>query len=157
MKNHDPLQPHAHDSNPTPPSPDATIRLLWPDGRVRLITVADLQQLPQTAVPNCFIVSTGHGTSGPFTFSGVTLQQFMDAYAPGDWSQIEVVSGDGFGNRVLATELSRADSAGPILLAVGIDGRALTRQEGLVRLVVPAEQDDALRQVKWVAEIGLRP
>lgn len=157
MQNHDPLQPHAHDPNPEPPSTDETIRLMWPDGRVRHITVADLQTLPQTAVSGCTIVSTGHGTSGPFTFSGVTLQQFMEAYAPGDWSQIEMVSGDGFGSRVLATELSNPDPAGPILLALAIDGRALTRQEGLVRLVVPGERDDALRQVKWVAAIWLRP
>jgi hypothetical protein len=29
----------------------------------------------------------------------------------------------------------------------------MTRKQGLVRLVVPTETDDALRQVKWIAEI----
>ena len=39
------------------------------------------------------------------------------------------------------------------LLALEIDGRPLSRAQGLVRLVVPGETDDALRQVKWVSEI----
>jgi hypothetical protein len=29
----------------------------------------------------------------------------------------------------------------------------LTRAQGLVRLIVPHERDDALRQVKWVTRI----
>ena len=48
-----------------------------------------------------------------------------------------------------------SDEERPILLAHSIDGRPLTRAEGLVRLIVPAETDEALRQVKWVAEIRL--
>ena len=63
-----------------------------------------------------------------------------------------MVSADGFGNRVLARELPQPP-ARPILLATHIDGQPLTRQAGLVRLIVPNETDDALRQVKWVARI----
>ncbi|MCB0075748.1 MAG: molybdopterin-dependent oxidoreductase [Caldilineaceae bacterium] len=41
----------------------------------------------------------------------------------------------------------------PSLLAITLDGQPLTREQGLVRLIVPTETDDALKQVKWVAEI----
>ncbi len=155
--NRDPLQPHAHEPNPEPPSADPSFELVLPDGRTQTITVSDLEKLPETAVPNCYIVSTGHGTTGPFTFSGVTLQEFAQVYASDGWSQAEVISADGFGNRVFAEELARPDAAGPIVLAYKVDGRPLTRQEGLVRLIVPSERDDALRQVKWVGVIRLRP
>jgi DMSO/TMAO reductase YedYZ molybdopterin-dependent catalytic subunit len=155
--NHDPLQPHAHEPNPEPPSADPSFELVTPDGRTQTITVSDLEKLPETAVPNCYIVSTGHGTTGPFTFSGVTLQEFVAAYVNDGWSQVEVISADGFGNRVFAEELAQPNAAGPIILAYKVDGRPLTRQEGVVRMIVPSERDDALRQVKWVGKVRIRP
>jgi DMSO/TMAO reductase YedYZ molybdopterin-dependent catalytic subunit len=131
--------------------------LIFPDGRQQKITVADLKNLPATAVSNCFIVSTGHGTSGPFTFTGVTLWLLVDNYYDGPWQQLEVISADGFGNRIWRHELEATNLTKPILLAYESNGRPLTRQKGLVRLIVPSEQDDALRQVKWVQEIKIRP
>ncbi|MEZ4676314.1 MAG: hypothetical protein R2932_18990 [Caldilineaceae bacterium] len=38
-------------------------------------------------------------------------------------------------------------------MALTLDRQPLTREQGLIRLVVPTERDDALKQVKWVAEI----
>lgn len=146
----DPLQPHAHDPNPEPPSADPTI-LLWLADGSQPISLAQLQQLPETTFNDCLIISTGHGTSGPFAFTGATLHDFAQVHIPGPWSHLEIVSGDGFGCRVWAKEAQET------LLAWEIDGRALTRAEGCVRLIVPSEQDDALRQVKWVAEIRVRP
>lgn len=154
---HDPLRPHSHEPNPTPPTADATFALYLPDGHHRSVTVDDLQRLPATTVPNCFIVSTGHGTSGPFAFTGVTLLDFVERHVQGRWSQIEVISADGFGNRVTADELRHPNPAGPILLAYARDGRLMTRAQGLVRLIVPSETDDALRQVKWVGRINVLP
>ncbi|MFZ0547678.1 MAG: hypothetical protein WAM60_19685, partial [Candidatus Promineifilaceae bacterium] len=61
----DPLHPHAHDPNPEPPSADPTIVLTLPDGRTHPITIQHLQTLPQHTLNDCYIVSTGHGTSGP--------------------------------------------------------------------------------------------
>ena len=150
---HDPLQPHSHEPNPDPPGPDPAFRLTLPDGRSWRVTPADLATLPQTAVAGCTIVSTGHGTSGPFTFGGVPFGELVSAYYDGPWHDAEIVSGDGFGNRVLAEELLPVDSAPPVILATQIDGRPLTRAEGLVRMIVPSERDDALRQVKWIAGI----
>lgn len=149
----DPLQPHAHDPNPEPPSDDATFELHTPNGRLQPITVADLRALPKTAVSNCCIVSTGHGTTGPFTFGGVALLDFVRAYVSDSWSQVEVVSADGFGNRLFADELIHPSTAGIILLAYERDKRPLIRKDGLVRMIVPSERDDALRQVKWVGTI----
>ncbi|MCL4265354.1 MAG: molybdopterin-dependent oxidoreductase [Anaerolineae bacterium] len=145
----DPLHPHSHDPNPQPPSDDPTFSLFI-EGNTHPISLPHLQQLPATTISNCFIISTGHGTTGPFTFTGVTLHDFARVHIPGPWSHLEIVSGDGFGCRVWA------DEAKETLLAWGIDGRDLTRQQGLVRLIVPSEQDDALRQVKWVSEIRVR-
>lgn len=151
----DPLQPHSHEPNPTPPGADPAFRLVVPGDANWLVTPADLATLPQTAVPDCTIVSTGHGTSGPFTFSGVTLGDLLAAYLAGSWRDAEILSADGFGNRVSAAEVQHGNSAPPILLATHIDGRPMTRREGLVRLIVPAERDDALRQVKWVGKITI--
>ena len=155
---HDPLQPHTHDPNPEPPGPVSTFAVIRPDGSQTAVTVVDLRALPLTTVPNCFIVSTGHGTSGPFVFGGATLLDLLQ-HCAGDqaWSQVEVISADGFGNRVLKEELLHPDPAGPILLAHAIDGEPMTRQQGLVRLVVPSEKDDALRQVKWIDRVRMRP
>ena len=154
---HDPLRPHSHDSNPQPPSDDPAFVLVAPDGAETLVTVADLAALPQTSVPNCFVVSTGHGTSGPFTFSGVRLLDLVQSrLAPGaGWAQVEVISADGFGNRVTAEELLRPNPR-PIILSTVLDGQPMSREQGLVRLIVPSETDDALRQVKWVARVVAR-
>ncbi|HEX6386269.1 MAG TPA: molybdopterin-dependent oxidoreductase [Anaerolineae bacterium] len=155
--NHDPLRPHSHEPNPEPPSADPTFTLELPDGRATAITVVGLQQLPEVTLENCYIISTGHGTSGPFAFTGVRLVDLVEHFAKTEWSQVEVISADGFGNRIMASELVQPDPAGPILLAYAIDGRPMTRQEGLVRLIVPSERDDALRQVKWIGRINIRP
>ncbi|MBK7896926.1 MAG: molybdopterin-dependent oxidoreductase [Candidatus Promineifilaceae bacterium] len=151
----DPLQPHSHDPNPAPPSEDSSFKLVGVDGRSQTITVHDLQQLPKVSVTDCYIVSTGHGTSGPFTFSGVTLLDFAIRFCGEAWEQLEVVSADGFGNRVFAHELHQPDPAGPMLLAYEMDGEPLTREQGLVRMIVPSERDDALRQVKWVGAVSV--
>ncbi|WP_420627554.1 molybdopterin-dependent oxidoreductase [Candidatus Leptofilum sp.] len=149
----DPLQPHSHEPNPAPPSDDPSFELLFINGRSQTITVQELHQLPVVSVPDCYIVSTGHGTSGPFTFTGVTLLDFVTHFCGNAWSEVEVVSADGFGNRVYAHELHQPDPAGSILLAYQMDGEPLTRQQGLVRMIVPSERDDALRQVKWVGKV----
>jgi len=152
----DPLQPHAHDPNPRPPTTDPTIILQPPGGPEQRLDVATLDALTHTTVPECYIVSTGHGTSGPFTFGGVQLLHLIRRFVQGDWNEVEVLSADGFGNRIWRHELEKPSSAGPIILATRIDGHPLTRQDGLVRLIVPSERDDALRQVKWVARINVR-
>ena len=152
---HDPLQPHAHDPNPEPPSPDPSFIFIGPEGQREQVTVSQLEPLPQTSVANCYIVSTGHGASGPFTFSGVSLLEFIESRLGRQvpWSQVEVISDDGFGNRVRREELLRPDPAGPILLSIRLDGQPLSRAQGVVRLIVPSEKDDALRQVKWVGTV----
>jgi len=144
--------PHPHDPNPTPPSDDPTLRLVTPT-RVARVTVEELARLDECSLPNSYIVSTGHASSGPYTFTGVPLRAVIDAFAPGQWSAALVISDDGFGTRVTAEEWS-ADQR-PVLLAHTRDGQSLAREQGLVRLIVPSETDEALRQIKWVGEIRL--
>ena len=147
------IHSHAHDSNPTPPDDDASFEVVLPDARRRL-TVEALRALPGHTLRGAVIASTGHPSSGPFDLSGVTLKTLLAAYAPGDWVAALVSSGDGFSTRVLAAEW-QSETARPILLAHTVDGRPLTRAAGLVRLIVPSETDEALRQIKWVAEVRL--
>jgi DMSO/TMAO reductase YedYZ molybdopterin-dependent catalytic subunit len=152
------LHPHVHEPNPAPSNSDPSIALTRPDGTHATITVADLAALPQKSVIDSYIVSTGHGTSGPFRFDGVTLRDLFAAYAVKEWSYVDVVSADGFGTRVYAQEVdteTAKPNARPILFATVCDGKELTREQGLVRLIVPQETDDALRQVKWVAHLEI--
>ena len=153
MINDDWQPPHSHDSNPTPPGDDATFAVVTPYGRA-VVTVAALRGLPAHTLPGATIASTGHEASGPFDFTGPLLRVVIGAFAPGEWAAALVSSGDGFGTRVLAAEWL-GEPERPILLAHTVDCRPLTRAEGLVRLIVPTETDEALRQVKWVAEIRL--
>ena len=146
---------HPHEPNPAPPSRETNFIVTLPNGSTQTYDVADLRRLLQIEVPNCFIVSTGHGTSGPFTFTGVRLVDFLAHAIPNAiaWQQLDVISGDGFGTRLLRTELQTDLPDRPSLLAYQLDHQSLTREQGLIRLIVPAETDDALKQVKWVAEI----
>lgn len=146
--------PHSHEPNPAPPSNDATFVMRFGSRSIRL-TPDDLGQWPQRQLTECTIFSTGHPPSGPFTFGGVALLAVIERYVNMKWAAVDVKSDDGFGARLTADELRR-ETARPALLALTIDGRPLTRAEGLVRLVVPGEFDDALRQVKWVGEIIVR-
>jgi DMSO/TMAO reductase YedYZ molybdopterin-dependent catalytic subunit len=146
---------HAHEPNPAPPSLDSAFCVQLPGGKIITCDVADLQKLATTTVANCTIVSTGHGTSGPFTFSGVRLRDFLDALLPTDraWQTIDVISEDGFGTRLTRLDILQEPPEHPTLLTHTLDGEPLTRAKGLVRLIVPTETTDALRQVKWVAQI----
>jgi hypothetical protein len=153
----DPLNPHIHDPNLLPPSNDPVFDLSLPDGQEVNIGVQTLQLLPRTTLTDCYIVSTGHGTTGPFAFSGVSLIGIIEQniYDPKSWNQVEVISGDGFGTRFLKQEILSQSPAKPIVIADTINRRPMTRNEGLVRLIVPGETDDALRQVKWIARINI--
>jgi hypothetical protein len=254
---------HTPEPNLQTPAGHGEIAVFMPSGRQRNLSVTDLAALPFTSVPNCLIVSTGHGTSGPFTFGGARLVDLLehllsedaavnspaDAPVPpdraddegksqasdkgetavagrggyrgeyrdeyrnevsdqeqqtGTWRYIDLVSDDGFGTRVTPADLSSKGSSAdmadastdigetntddtfagssdptgadvtpgnvagssklgdvahagdrPILLAYMLDGAPLTREQGLVRLIVPSETDDALRQVKWLATIRI--
>lgn len=145
---------HSHAPNPHPPPGDATMRWLAA-GQERLLTPEFLTILPRVEVAGCFIVSTGHGASGPFTFGGVALRDLLAVLLPADytWRHVDVVSADGFGTRLTPEEVLSAPAEYPVLLADTLDGAPLTRAAGLVRLIVPGETDDALKQVKWIARI----
>jgi len=146
---------HAHEPNPAPPSPDTAFLVRLPNGKTLSWDVVDLLALSPTTVATCYIVSTGHSTSGPFTFTGVRLHDFLTQLLPvGEvWHTVDVISNDGFGTRLTRTDLLQEPAQRPALLAYTLDGQPLTRAQGLLRLIVPTETDDALRQVKWVAQI----
>lgn len=143
--------PHEHDPNPQPPGDDPAFVLVVGARRLRL-EPADLLAMSQTLLDNCYIVSTGHGTSGPFTFGGVALAELLARCGADEWRAVDVISADGFRTRLTRDELAQFTGR-PSLLAVTIDDAPMTREQGLVRLIVPQETDDALRQVKWVAEV----
>lgn len=152
---YDPLRPHVHEPNPTPPNQDSAFDLILPDSSRLRSAASMLHTLTRSYVPGCYIVSTGHGTSGPFVFEGFALLDYLKSQLNSldSLSNVEVVSADGFGARITMDELNNPTEAGLILLADTVNGRPITRNEGLVRLIVPGEKDDALRQVKWIAHI----
>lgn len=149
---------HSHDPNPEPPSGDASIVAHLADGHSIRLDVAALRALRYHEIRDCYIVSTGHGTSGPFAFGGATLADLLAHLLPDEdaWRHVDIVSGDGFGTRLTPADLAEAPAGRPPLLAYTVDGTAMAREAGLVRLVVPAETDDALKQVKWIARIEIR-
>lgn len=146
------LHRHPHEPNLIPPEGDGAFTVAALTGE-QYWTVAELSRLPYTSIADCYIVSTGHGVSGPFVFGGVLAADFLAALdiAPG-WLYLDVISADGFGARLVPADLS---ALRPPLLAYEIDGKPMTRSQGLTRLIVPAETDDALRQVKWIAQIHI--
>lgn len=148
------LHGHPHEPNPAPPTDDATLLVYQGAALPQTVDLETLRRLPSVSVHGCYIISTGHGVSGPFTFTGARLVDLL-ARLLGQgavWRYADLVSADGFGTRVHAPEVV-AQTERPIILAHTVDGAPLTRAQGLVRLIVPSETDDALRQVKWVAEI----
>lgn len=149
------LHVHEHDPNPPPPNDDATFVICLPDGTEIQVPPAKLEQYPLTQVFDAYIVATGHGTSGPFTFGGIRLLDLVTTHMPSDmtWEYVDVISADNFGTRVRAGELLARGSGQPIILSYRVDGQTLTREQGLVRLIVPSEIDDALRQVKWITRV----
>jgi len=151
------LHGHPHDPNPAPPSGDPTFVVKQPDGVEIIVGVEDLQGLPLAEVPDCWIVSTGHGRSGPFTFAGVRLADLLSSILPSaiHWQHLDVISADGFGTRLFAQEVLDPTLTRPILLSYAVNGAPMTRRQGVVRLIVPSETDDALRQVKWVGRIEI--
>jgi hypothetical protein len=153
----DPLRPHSHEPNFEPPREEPEIVLALPGSEDRVLRLEELWSLPLATASDCYIVSTGHGTSGPFAFGGVRLLDLIESHMTSSWTEVEVISADGFGNRISREELLAPDPAGPVLLSYLIDGAPMTRRQGLVRLIVPSERDDALRQVKWVACINVVP
>jgi hypothetical protein len=189
---HDPLWVHGHSHEPNlqTPAGDSSFVVITPRSR-RRFTPADLATLPLTWISNCYIVSTGHGISGPFTFGGVRLSDLIayvfaaeEAEEPGanqplatgtergeerdpyraqgrsegrepaaPWQHIDLVSADGFGTRLAPEDMDAGER--PPLLAYWVEGQPMTRAQGLVRLIVPSETDDALRQVKWLAAVTI--
>lgn len=148
--------PHSHDPNPEPPGLAPDFVLILPDKTEHAYDLAQLQTLPQIELRDVFIRSTGHPATGPFTFGGVRLWDVLQHAMRDEWSEVDVLSNDGFGTRLTRAELENVSHIDTVVLAYIRDGKMLTRQQGAVRLVVPTETDEALRQVKWVGKIILR-
>lgn len=148
----DPLQPHAHDNNEHPPDERLDIVVTRPDGSQFTLTPEQLAAYPPAVVPD-YEYTTDHGQHGPYRLTGVALLELIQQEIRQDWTQVEVISADGFGNRIFRPELENPVTAGPILLCIASNNRPLRRAEGAIRLVVPSETDNALRQIKWVREI----
>ncbi len=152
----DPLNAHSHDNNTILPDYDCIISLLLPDQTRVLINLERLAtSYPQSVIAN-YRYTTDHGPHGPYRLGGVALSDLIRVECPKHllWSQAEVVSADGYGNRILAHELNET-AADPILLCTHSNDQPVTLKQGLIRLVVPSETDNALRQIKWVQTIRL--
>jgi len=151
----DPLRPHSHANNRTPPDDETTIELKVLNNETIQIDIEALQTKYAMSVIKSYTYQTDHGKHGPYKLEGVSLVDLINHHLPDDaaWAQAEVLSADGFGNRIYKQELIQSEE--PILLCFKSNDEALKRNQGLVRLVVPFETDNALRQVKWVRTINI--
>ena len=157
LTNHDPLQPPSHDTNLQPPDNNPSIRFIDPAGQQKSISLADLMADYEPTVIPAYTYMTDHGMHGPYKLEGVALLDLIEQEIGknGEWGEVEVISADGFGNRLYRPELS-PEGEDPVLLCHRSNEEQLRRMQGLVRLVVPSETDNALRQVKWVREIRVK-
>lgn len=151
----DPFVFHVHEPNLEPPAEDDFFDFVRPDGTKIGMNWSVLLTLPRLMMDSCYIVSTGHGRSGPFAFAGTPLYLFIHHLLPNptNWSWVAIKSADGFGTSLRRVELQAVATSRPVLLSDQINGQQMSRAEGRVRLIVPYETDDALKQVKWVKEI----
>lgn len=148
------LDAHGHDPNPQAPPGNGAF--LFTAGNVQQrIDLNFLQALKFTEIAGCHIISTGHGRSGAFRFGGVLVAEFLASLLSTSAQIVEAdfEGADSYGTRLDAAMLHA--SHGP-LLAYTLDGAPMQRAQGLVRLIVPGEEDDALRQVKWLATVVVR-
>ncbi len=148
--------PHSHEPNPFPPNPEADLRVTGPGLAPLIMTVAELTALPAMEQVDCYIVSTGHGTSGPFRFRGPALSTVAVHCGITDFADVRITGDDGFFTLLTAQETVDSRLGHTAMLALAKDGQALTREQGLVRLVVPTEKDNALKQIKWISCIDFR-
>ena len=153
---HSDTLPHSHESNPHPPSGDAALQVTGLGLGPLVFAVEELMDLPATEQADCYIVSTGHGTSGPFRFRGPTLSALAARCGIPDFKSVRVTGGDGFYTILTAQEIAESHPGCTAMLALVLDGEVLTREQGLVRLIVPTEREDALKQIKWVSHIDFR-
>ena len=146
---------HSHEPNPVVPEGDERVKLVI-GGTGRMLDLADLRAIKYTELSDVAIASSGHPSTGPFRFGGALVSDLLAALMPGatEVDHVDFVSADGYGTR-LDGALLRA-FPGP-LIAYAIDGAPMRREQGLVRLIVPAEIDAALHQVKWLARIEVFP
>ena len=145
----DPLQPHRHTNNTVVPSGDPGITLHLGQTRKHL-SLEELQRYPATTLTYSY--TTDHGDHGPYELTGTLLSDLVEAFYSA-WTAAEVLSADGFGNRVVRREVGPENR---VLLCYRANGEPLSREHGLVRLVVPSETDNALRQIKWIRDIYVK-
>ena len=148
--------PHSHRPAPHPPDEDASLRIEGPGIGVVCLDVKTLNALPALEQADCYIVSTGHGTSGPFSFSGPSLATVANHCEIQPFNFVEVSSGDGFFTVLKRQEVLESRLGQTAMLALAKDGQPLSRAQGLVRLIVPTERNDALKQVKWISKIQFK-
>ena len=143
-----------HEPNPVAPNGDGTFVVEFRSAKM-IITLELLASLPQTEYSDCYVASTGHAKSGPYRFEGVTLRDVLTAAGvpPKAEAKVKISGADGYEVEV-STEPENAPARSPSpLLATQRDGVKLTRELGLVRVIVPTETEDALLQLKWIKTI----
>jgi len=150
----DPLKPHKHSNNTTAPKGNTNITINKTNGSSLDLSLEQLKtNYPQSVIP-AYTYVTDHGVHGPYRLEGVSLKDLITQENKNDWSEVEVLSADGFGNRISKEEI--LVETDPIMLYYKSNDKMLERKHGLVRLVVPTEIDNALRQIKWVKTINIK-
>ncbi len=153
---HSESSPRSHIPHSHPPGKNPSLRITVPGMESICLGIDALSALPALEQTDCYIVSTGHGTSGPFRFAGPTLAALASRCGIAEFESVRVTSGDRFFTILTAQEVALSHPGSAVMLALYLDGHPLTREQGLVRLIVPTEKRDALKQIKWVSHLEFR-
>ncbi len=153
---HSESNPRSHIPHSHPPSENPSLRITSAGMGPICLGINALSALPTLEQSDCYIVSTGHGTSGPFRFAGPTLATLASHCGIAEYDSVRITSGDRFFTILTAQEIALSQPGSAAMLALYLDGQPLTREQGLVRLIVPTEKRDALKQIKWVSRIEFK-
>lgn len=141
--------PKKHHNNTTIPETNSEIFLEFADGESTLSLEELKNKYPQSVI-EAYTYVTNHGVYGPYRLEGVSLLDLIPETFS-NWSEVEVISADNFANTLSKAELIAAKE--PAMLYYLSDGKSLDSKHGPIRLVVPSETDNAIRQIKWVKQI----
>jgi DMSO/TMAO reductase YedYZ molybdopterin-dependent catalytic subunit len=141
--------PKKHHNNTTIPETNSDIYLELATKESKLSLEDLMTKYPQSVI-EAYTYVTNHGVHGPYRLEGVSLLDLIpEMFAA--WSSVEVISADGFANTLSKAELLAAKE--PAMLYYLSDGKSLEPKHGPIRLVVPSETNNAIRQIKWVKRI----
>jgi len=132
--------------------PQAQLKITGSISAEKILTIADLTQMPITNV-------TSNITGETATYVGVTITQLLNSTgASWDTGAVQVIASDGFGRTITTYQAYNSTMyvGKEFILAYAKDGQWITdSSEGPLKLITPGLADNY--NIKCVAELNLQP